>query len=120
MTQFDWYIPDERSDLLMNDLVIEVLVRLNISSFNELVKISGLADTLSALRPNYKNIVNNIVFEARKRYSIKGNGLDAMLACFMFGQATCVPSDKLIGEVKERGAVGIDYDCLFTLENINF
>ena len=101
MTQFDWYIPEKYSNFSMNDLAIEVLVRLDISSYNELVRISGLANTLAAIRPNYKNIANNVAIEARKKLGLKGNGIDAVVAPFMYGQATCVPSGKLKVEIKE-------------------
>jgi predicted hydrocarbon binding protein len=36
-----------------------------------------------------------------------------MLTIMQFGQATVVPWNKIQGEIKEKGAVGIDYDCIF-------
>jgi len=92
-------------------LINEVLTELTITTFNELVKYSGVEEALREIKPIEQQNAIFIINELKKRGAINGNGPDVLLLCWMFGSFCAV--EKVHGEIKERGAVGYSYDCIF-------
>jgi len=112
LADLDWYINESGKDVTASDIMIEALVKLNTTLFDELVIISGDAEVLAALKPHRKLIMQSPINEVRKRMNIQSNGPDAMLLFYMFA-GYGLAHGNLTGEVKERGGLGINYDCVF-------
>ena len=54
MTELDWFLKEGEKDVSATDLMIEALFKLTISTFEELVKHSGKAEALAAVKPYRK------------------------------------------------------------------
>jgi len=112
-TELDWYIREGHKDVTAADLMVRVLVELNTSGFEELVKLSGKAEALAAVKPYRYSSGSIVVSEAKKKMPIQGNGPDALLMAYAFGTLTVVPPENVTGKVCEKGAVGESRNCLF-------
>lgn len=113
MTQLDWYIDEGEKDVSAADLMIEALYKLTIVSFDELVKRSGKAEALAAVKPYRKWAAQIYLLQFKERLKLQGSGADALLSIRAFASITTVPQDKMECEICEKGAVGISRDCMF-------
>lgn len=95
----------------VSNLLNESIAELNVSSFNELVKASGLNATLSALKPYMIPIGHLMVSMANENMGLEGDGLDAAFIPFLFTQRT-IWADAT-GEIRQEGAVGLVHDCIY-------
>ena len=93
------------------DIISDVLAELCTSTFYLMVEKNGKANTLSAIKPYRIDHSKYIVEEARKVLNLQGNGPDVMLTMHAFASSTIIPD--VTGELKEKGAVGINRGCLF-------
>jgi predicted hydrocarbon binding protein len=113
LTVIEWYLIKGQKDVSATDLMIKSLIKLNITAFDELINLSGKAETLAAVK-NYRIQSGPVIVnEAKKVLPVVGNGPDALLLSYAFASMTTTPSENVTGEVKERGAVGVNQDCCF-------
>jgi predicted hydrocarbon binding protein len=113
MASVDWFIDEGEKDISSVDLMIKALVELNLSAFDELVKLSGPMAALAAVQPYRIINAKFLVDDARRRLNIRGNGPDALLFTHVFASLAAVPPGKVLGEVRENGAVGINRNCIY-------
>jgi hypothetical protein len=111
ITEVDWYIGEGEKDVLAANLLIKALIEINTSSFEEMVKLNGKAAALAAGKPYRIATGPVIVNEAKKKMPIHGNGPDALLLSYAFASLTVVPD--VTGEVKQKGAIGVNRNCAF-------
>jgi len=112
-TYLDMYFDERGKDITAADLMIDALVRLDISSFDELVKLSGKLDSIAAVKPYRRMDMQHVNLDLRNKLSIKSNGPDAMVTTYLFAGLHSVTKENMSGEIKEKGGVGIFKDCLY-------
>lgn len=113
VTHLDWYLSETGHDITATDIMIDALVRLDITSYDELVRLSGRVEALAAVRPYRRIDMQGVNLDLRKRLNIKSNGVDALLWTYLFAGLHSVSSENMIGEIKEGGGVGTFKDCLY-------
>jgi predicted ArsR family transcriptional regulator len=109
----DWYMFNRDKGITVNQIATKLLVKMNSTSLDLLVKMAGSSEALAAMKPYYGIEMFHVVEEARNRLKIRSDGADAMLLTWIFAQLAVVPGENNIGEIKEKGAVCIDYDCIY-------
>ena len=97
---------------VLSELATQILVELNISTFNEFLKLAGPVDVLKHMRPYKKRNAISSLLEMRKKFNSKGNGPDQIIMPFYFAHSANGPENTLV-EVKEGGLVGTVHDCFF-------
>jgi hypothetical protein len=107
------YLDERGKDITVADLMIDALVRLDISSFDELVKLSGKLDAIAAVKPYRRMDMQHVNLDLRNKLNIKSNGPDAMVTTYLFAGLHSVTKENMSGEIKEKGGVGIFKDCLY-------
>ncbi len=109
----DWDLKERGMDAAASDLMIDALVMLDESSFDELVNLSGVLDALASVRPYRRLDMQAANIDLRKRLNIESRGVDALLMTYLFAGLHSVSKDNMLGEVRERGGVGTFKDCLY-------
>ncbi len=109
----DWDLKERGLDAAASDLMIDAIVMLDESSFDELVNLSGVLDALAAVRPYRRLDMQAANIDLRKRLKIESRGVDVLLLTYLFAGLHSVRKDNMSGEVKERGGVGTFRDCLY-------
>lgn len=112
-TELDWYIKEGEKDITAQELMVKTLVEMTTSAFEELVRLSGKAAALAAVKPYRCSSGPVVVSEARKKMPIKGNGPVDLLLAYAFGSLAVVPPENVTGKVYENGIVGHSRGCLF-------
>lgn len=107
---------DAESKAMMEQLGIlanDILTELNISSFNELVRVTGLAQAMPTMRLYKKRNLYMLLSEVRKNLGLKGTGIDALVIPLFFAQCALGNPKNVSCEIKERGAEGTVKDCIY-------
>jgi hypothetical protein len=117
LAELNWFDSDTELSSNVGQLIIEILDRIYISSIYSLFKKSGRVEALDALKPYVKATMMGTEKETRKRFNVKGNGPEIILTFFQLAQSTVMPTDGLVGEIRENAAVEVVSKCPFGNES---
>lgn len=114
MAQLNWFYEESGKDLSAAELMNEALLKLTILSFDELVKQSGMGESLAAVRPYRKWAYQWGVSQLKEKLNLQDNGPEAMALLHRYAGIGLVSLDKMDQEIKEKGAVTWARDCIFS------
>ncbi|MGA2574093.1 MAG: hypothetical protein ABSF36_07865 [Candidatus Methanomethylicaceae archaeon] len=111
LTQKNVQLDQQR--VVLSELASQILVELNISSFNEFLKLVGPLKLVELMRPYKIRNTMYLALELRRKMNLTGNGPEAaaMIPYICYSSFTN-PTDLTL-EIKEKGAVLTAQDCIW-------
>jgi len=109
----DWLVDMGGKDITAHDLMIKALGKLNETAFDELVRVSGKAEALAAVKPYRKQTMQYPIVGIRNQMKLESNGVDTLLLIYLMAATFGIDPENMKGEIKEKGGVGTLQDCIF-------